>query len=108
MQEDNKLRVNPKYLVHYTLAQIVYINNYYNIYKALKEKNYKYLVRIYQMPSKLKYRNTKFIYGWHLIEKQQVKIIMMEPGNVSDTCSLYYGVCGLGQVMQINTSQGKY
>ena len=56
MQEDNKLRVNLKHLVHYTLSQIVYIDNYYNIHKALKIKNFKYLVNIYQIPSKL---NTK-------------------------------------------------
>ena len=68
MQEDNKLRVNLKHLVHYILLQIVYINDYYNIYKTLK-KNYKYLVRIYWMPSELKYRNTKFIYRWHPIKK---------------------------------------
>jgi len=47
MQEDNKLRVNLKYLVYYTLLWIIYIENYYNIYKALKKKNYKYLVRMY-------------------------------------------------------------
>jgi len=62
MQKDDKLRVNLKHLVYYTLAWIIYIDDYYNIYKALKEKNYKYLVRIYWMPSELKYKNTKFIY----------------------------------------------
>jgi len=62
MQEDNKLRINLKYLIYYTLLWIAYINDYYNIYKALKKKNYKYLVRMYWMFSELKYRNTKFIY----------------------------------------------
>ena len=62
MQENNKLRVNLKYLAHYMLLWIAYINNYYNIYKMLKKRNYKYLVRIYWIPSKLKYRNAKFIY----------------------------------------------
>jgi len=62
MQEDNKLRVNLKYLVYYTLLWIVYVDNYCNIYKALKKKNYKYLVRMYWMPSELKYRNAKFMY----------------------------------------------
>jgi len=47
MQEDNELRVNLKHLVYYTLLWIVYINNYCNIYKALKKRNYKYLVRMY-------------------------------------------------------------
>jgi len=32
------------------------------MYKALKVRNYKYLVKIYWMPNKLKYRNAKFIY----------------------------------------------
>jgi len=62
IQKDNKLRVNLRHLVYYTLLWIIYVDNYYNIYKILKEKNYKYLVRIYWIPSKLKYRNAKFIY----------------------------------------------
>jgi len=61
-KEDNKLRVNLKYLAHYTLSWIVYIDNYCDIYKTLKTRNYKYLVRIYWMPSELKYRNAEFIY----------------------------------------------
>jgi len=69
MQEDDKLRVNLKYLVYYILLWIVYIDNYYNIYKTLKKRNYKYLVRIYWIPSELKYKNTKFIYGWYLTKK---------------------------------------
>jgi len=38
MQEDNKLRVNLKHLVYYTLLWIIYIDDYYNIYKALKKR----------------------------------------------------------------------
>jgi len=30
------------------------------------------------MPSKLKYRNAKFMYRWHLTKEQQVKAVMME------------------------------
>ena len=69
MQENNKLRVNLRHLVYYTLLWIIYIDNYYNIYKTPKKRNYKYLVRIYQMPSELKYKNTKFIYRQHLTKK---------------------------------------
>jgi len=69
MEEDNELRVNLKYPVYYTLLWIVYIDDYYNIYKTLKARNYKYLVRIYWMLSELKYRNAKFIYGWHLTKE---------------------------------------
>ena len=70
MQEDNKLKVNLKHLVYYTLLWIVYINNYYNIHEVPKKKNYKYLIRMYWMLSKLKYRNEEFIYRWHLTRKQ--------------------------------------
>jgi len=62
MQEDNKLRVNLKHLVYYTLLWIACIDNNYNIHEILKKKNYKYLVRMYWILSKLKYRNAKFIY----------------------------------------------
>jgi hypothetical protein len=47
LKSKNKLRVNLKHLAHYILAWIVYINDIYKIYKALKVKNKKYLVRIY-------------------------------------------------------------
>ena len=69
IEEDNELKVNLKYLAHYTLLQIAYVDNYYKMHKALKARNYKYLVRIYQILSELKYRNNKFMYGWYLIKK---------------------------------------
>jgi hypothetical protein len=47
LKSENELRVNLKHLAHYILACIVYIDNIYKIYKALKVKNKKYLVRIY-------------------------------------------------------------
>ena len=47
LKDKDKLRVNLKHLAHYILAWIIYIDNQYNIYKALKAKNKKYLVRIY-------------------------------------------------------------
>jgi hypothetical protein len=44
------------------------IDSIYIIYKALKKKNYKYLIRIYWALDKKRFRNTKYIYSWHLIE----------------------------------------
>jgi len=61
-EEDNELRVDLKHLVYYTLSWIVYIDDYYNIHKAPKKRNYKYLVRMYWIPSELKYRNAKFMH----------------------------------------------
>jgi hypothetical protein len=43
----DKLRVNLKHLAYYILAWIVYIDNIYKIYKALKVKNKKYLARMH-------------------------------------------------------------
>ena len=48
-KDKDKIRVNLKHLAYYILVQIIYIDNQYNIYKALKAKNKKYLVRIYQI-----------------------------------------------------------
>ena len=62
MQKDNKLRVNLRHLAHYMLSWIVYIDDNFNMHKALKKRNYKYLVRMYWMPSELKYRNIKFMH----------------------------------------------
>jgi hypothetical protein len=43
----DKLRVNLKHLAYYILVWIAYIDDICEIYKALKVKNKKYLVRIY-------------------------------------------------------------
>jgi len=47
LKNKDKLRVNPKHIAHYILLWIAYIDNTCNIYRALKDKNQKYLVRIY-------------------------------------------------------------
>jgi len=38
------------------------MDNIYNIYRALKSKYYKYLIRIYWAPDKRRFKNTKYIY----------------------------------------------
>ena len=68
LKDKDKLRVNLKHLAYYILVQIIYIDDQYSIYKALKVKNKKYLLRIYQVLDKRKYRNARYIYRWHLVE----------------------------------------
>ena len=70
MQEDDELKVNLKHLAHYTLLWIACVDNYYNIHEVPKARNYKYLIRMYWIPSKVKYRNANYIYRWHLAKKQ--------------------------------------
>ena len=45
--EDNKPKINLKYLVHYTLSQIAYVDNLYNIHLILKKKQQRYPIRMY-------------------------------------------------------------
>jgi hypothetical protein len=47
LKSEDKPRVDLKHLEYYILVWIVYIDNIYKVYKALKVKNKKYLVRIY-------------------------------------------------------------
>jgi len=47
LKDKDKLRVNLSYLAHYILLWIAYMDNVYNMHRALKDKNRKYLVRIY-------------------------------------------------------------
>ena len=43
----DKLYINLKHLIYYTLLQIAYIDNLYSIHIALQKKNARYLIRIY-------------------------------------------------------------
>ena len=45
--ENNKPKVNLKYLAHHILLQIVYIDNLCNIHLILKKKQQRYLTRMY-------------------------------------------------------------
>ena len=62
------------------LVWIIYINNKYNMHRALKIKYKKYLIRIYWVLKDLKYRNAKYIYKWHLLEQQDKIDLILKPG----------------------------
>jgi len=47
LKDKDELRVNPKHAAHYILSWIAYIDDICNIYRALKDKNWKYPVRIH-------------------------------------------------------------
>jgi len=44
------------------------MDNVYNIYRALKDKNQKYLVRIYWVPEEKWFKNAKYMHKWYLVE----------------------------------------
>jgi len=68
LKDKDKLRVNLKYLAHYMLVWIAYMDNMCNIYRTPKDKYYKYLIRIYWMMDKKWYRDAKYMHSWHLVE----------------------------------------
>ena len=70
LKDKDKSRVNPSHLVYYILLWIAYMDNTCNIYRALKNKNRKYLIRIYQAPDKRKFRDAKYMHRQHLVEVQ--------------------------------------
>jgi len=47
LKDKDELRVNLKYIAYYTLSWIACVDDTCNIYRAPKDKNQKYLVRIY-------------------------------------------------------------
>jgi len=70
LKDKDELRVNPKHAAYYILLWIACINNTCNMHRAPKDKNRKYLVRIYWAPEEKRFRNAKYIYSWHLVEVQ--------------------------------------
>jgi len=50
LKDKDKLRVNLSHLAHYMLLWIAYMDDIYNMHRTLKDKNWKYLVRIYWAP----------------------------------------------------------
>ena len=68
LKDKDELRVNLKHLVYYILAWIAYINNMCNMYRTPKDKYRKYLIRMYWIIDERRYKDTKYIHGWHLVE----------------------------------------
>ena len=54
-KDKDEPRVGLRHLAHYILSWIIYVDNYYKIYKILKEKYKRYLVRIYWIIEEKKY-----------------------------------------------------
>ena len=68
LKSKNELRVDLSHLAHYTLLQMACVDDTCNIYRALKDKNQKYLVRIYQAPEEKWFRDAKYIHRQHPVE----------------------------------------
>ena len=68
LKDKDELRVNLKHVVYYTLLWIACVDNICNMHRAPKDKNWKYLVRMYWALEEKWFRNARYIYSWHLVE----------------------------------------
>ena len=68
LKSKDELRVDLSHLAYYILLWIAYVDDTYNIYRAPKDRNRKYLLRIYWALEEKRFRDTKYIHGWHLVE----------------------------------------
>jgi len=63
LKDEDELRVNLKHAAHYILLWIACVDDMCNMYRAPKNKNWKYLVRIYWAPEEKRFRNAKYIHS---------------------------------------------
>jgi len=68
LKDKDKLRVNLKHAAYYTLLWTACVDDIYNMHRAPKDKNRKYLLRVYWALEEKQFRNAKYIYSWHLVE----------------------------------------
>jgi hypothetical protein len=68
LKSEDEPRVDPKHLAHHILAWIACVDDMCEIYKAPKVKNKKYLARMHWMQNEQRYRNAKYMHGWHPTE----------------------------------------
>jgi len=63
LKDEDKLRVNLKHIAHYILSWIACVDNIYNMHRAPKDKNQKYLLRMYWALEEKRFRNAKYIHS---------------------------------------------
>jgi len=68
LKNKDELRVNLSHLAYYILSWIAYMDNVSNIHRALKDKNWKYLLKIYWALEERRFRDARYIHRWHLVE----------------------------------------
>jgi len=71
--------VNLKSPAHYILSWIVCVDDFCKIYAALKANNIRYPKRTDWGPGEWRYKNAKFMHGWHSISKQSNGDLTIKP-----------------------------
>jgi hypothetical protein len=80
LKNEDEPRVNPTHPAHHTLSWIACVEDTCNIHRAPKDKNRKYPTRMYWIAEEKRFRNAKYMHGWHPTETQEKGELTLQPG----------------------------
>jgi len=80
LKDEDEPRVDPKHPAHHTLAWIACVDDTCNVHRTPKDKHRKYPARMYWAPDETRFRNAKFMHGWHPTEVQEPGDLTLQPG----------------------------
>jgi hypothetical protein len=80
LRDEDEPRVDPKHPAHHTLSWIACVDDHCDMHRAPKAKNRKYPVRMHWMKTEKKFRDAKFMHGWHPIDTQEEGDLRLQPG----------------------------
>jgi Retrotransposon gag protein/Zinc knuckle len=80
LRDEDEPRVDPKHPAHHTLSWIACVDDTCNMHSLPKDRVRRYPRRMYWAPEDHKYRNAKYMHGWHPIEVQEQQDLTLQPG----------------------------
>ena len=80
LKDEDEPRVDPKHPAHHTLSWIACVDDHCDMHRVPKAKNRKYPVRMHWMKTEKKFRDAKFVHGWHPVDTQEEGDLRLQPG----------------------------
>ena len=80
LKDEDEPRVDPSHPAHHTLSWIACVDDTCNMHRAPKDKVRKYPARMYWAPDEKRYRDAKYMHGWHPVEVQGQGDLTLQPG----------------------------
>jgi len=80
LKSEDEPRVDPRHAAHHTLSWIACVEDTCNMHRAPKDKNRKYPARMYWAPEEKRFRDAKYMHGWHPVEVQSQGDLTLQPG----------------------------
>jgi hypothetical protein len=80
LQDEDEPRVDPKHPAHHTLAWIACVDDMCSMHRTVKDKHRKYPTRMHWMTDEKRFRNAKYMHGWHPLEERESGSATLQPG----------------------------